>query len=172
MRGPKPRPFSVSRANRKALADSARRWSAESGFTLRCRMVLLLASGPGPSLVARYLGVSDRVVRKWRARWEERPTLESLHDGERSGRPSRIAVATRCHVVQLACYPPTEKDAPSRCIGSQRSLAVATRRATGVRISRSSVQRILSVEGLRPHRVRQWVHSPDPEFSAKVHRIG
>jgi transposase len=171
MRGPKPRQFSVSQSNREALEDAARRWSAESGFTLRCRMLLLLAGGHGPTSVARQLGVSDRVVRKWRARWEERPGLESLRDGARPGRPSRITVATRCHVIQLACNPPKEEDAPSRCLWSQQSLADALYRTLGEQISRSSVQRILNAEGLRPHRVRQWVHSPDPDFTTKVQRI-
>lgn len=134
-------------------------------------MILLLADGLGPTAVARCLGVSCRVVRKWRARWEERPVVEALRDSARSGRPSQIAISTRCHVVQLACELPREENAPSRCLWSQQALADATRRATGKSISRSSVQRILSAEGLRPHRVRQWVHSPDPDFAVKVQRI-
>jgi transposase len=44
-------------------------------------------------------------------------------------------------------------------------------RQTGKRISRSTVQRVLSAEGLRPHRVRQWLHSPDPLFREKVARV-
>src|SRR5690606_2372171 len=33
------------------------------------------------------------------------------------------------------------------------------------------MQRILSAEGLRPHKVRMWLHSPDPDFRSKVERI-
>lgn len=33
------------------------------------------------------------------------------------------------------------------------------------------MQRVLKAEGLRPHRVRQWLHSPDPDFREKVERV-
>lgn len=39
------------------------------------------------------------------------------------------------------------------------------------RISRSSYQRMLAAGDLRPHRVRGWVHSPDPQFREKVTAI-
>jgi transposase len=38
-------------------------------------------------------------------------------------------------------------------------------------ISKSTVHRWLSEADLKPHRVRRWLHSPDPEFRAKVRRI-
>ena len=38
-------------------------------------------------------------------------------------------------------------------------------------ISRSSYQRILAAGELRPHRVRGWLHSPDPQFREKVTAI-
>ena len=38
-------------------------------------------------------------------------------------------------------------------------------------ISKSTVHRWLSEADLKPHRVRRWLHSPDPHFRRKVHRI-
>ena len=38
-------------------------------------------------------------------------------------------------------------------------------------ISRSHVQRILQAGDVRPHRVQQWLHSPDPAFREKVNVI-
>ena len=38
-------------------------------------------------------------------------------------------------------------------------------------ISRSHLQRILQAGDMRPHRVRQWLHSPDPQFRQKVNAI-
>jgi transposase len=38
-------------------------------------------------------------------------------------------------------------------------------------ISWSSYQRILAAGDLRPHRIQGWLHSPDPEFRAKVTEI-
>jgi transposase len=50
-------------------------------------------------------------------------------------------------------------------------LQEALREETGWGLSRSEIQRILHAENLRPHRLRLWLHSPDPEFQPKVQRI-
>jgi hypothetical protein len=51
------------------------------------------------------------------------------------------------------------------------SLQAVSARGTGCGLSRSEIQRILQAEQLRPHRLRMWLHSPDPEFRSKVERI-
>jgi len=134
-------------------------------------MILLLADGLGPSAIACRLGVSDRVVRKWRMRWEKAPTPQSLLDADRPGRPASISLEIRCQLVQLACDRPPDERGVRRPVWTQLALAGALYARAGVRLSRSSVQRILSTKGLRPHRVRYWLHSPDPDFAKKVRRI-
>ncbi len=53
-----------------------------------------------------------------------------------------------------------------------RPLARAAMQWNFVRgISKSPVHRWLSHADLKPHRVRRWLHSPDPDFRAKVRRI-
>src|SRR5262249_10160186 len=53
-----------------------------------------------------------------------------------------------------------------------RPLARAATEWSFVRsISKSTVHRWLSQADLKPHRVRRWLHSPDPEFRAKVRTI-
>ncbi len=89
-------------------------------------------------------------------------------DGDRSGRPARIPLEVRCKVIQLACDRPDKLYAPFRDVWTQQSLTEVVRRETGTAISRSTVQRILTSEDLRPHRVRQWLHSADPNFEARV----
>ena len=53
----------------------------------RARLALLLHDQPGLSSIAagRELGLSERVVRKWRERWCREPF--ALEDQPRSGRP-------------------------------------------------------------------------------------
>lgn len=131
----------------------------------------MLGAGHGPAHVARVLRVSDRVVRKWRARWEQSPQVEALDDAPRSGRPPTIGLATRCEVVKLACERPQDCRLPFDAVWTQQAVADALASMSNVRISRSSVQRILSVRGLRPHRVRQWLHSADPMFREKVEQV-
>jgi transposase len=134
-------------------------------------MILMLAEGLGPSAIARQLGVSDRVVRKWRVRWEKTPSPQALCDADRPGRPASISVQTRCQLVQLACDRPADERGVRRPVWTQHALSQALYAQVGVSISRSSVQRILSSKDLRPHRVRYWLHSPDPDFAKKVRRI-
>lgn len=141
---------------------------------MRAQMILMLAAGVGTAGTADRLGVTDRAVRKWRARWEQSPHLESLRERDRPGRPRRISLATRCQVVKIACNRPQSTHHGRRVrppVWTQQAIADELHRKHGERISRSSVQRILAASDLRPHRIRQWLHSPDPDFAAKVERI-
>lgn len=171
MSGPAPRSVFISKMERRRLWKITGQRRAAVALVHRVKMVLFLSAGHGPTEVGKMLLVSDRVVRKWRARWEQSPRLEALDDAPRSGRPPRIDLATRCEVVKLACERVADCRTPFETIWSQQRLADALDRTCKVRISRSSVQRILSVRGLRPHRVRQWLHSPDPNFQEKVRRV-
>ncbi len=153
------------------LRQLARSSKASFSVVLRARMILHLQQGLSPRQVAVRLGCGESTVRKWRSRWNRRPRVESLWDAPRSGRPPRVSLETRCVLVQLACERPKDNKAPFREVWTQQSLADALHRTVGVRVSRSTVNRVLNVAGLRPHRVRYWLHSPDPEFRDKVRRI-
>lgn len=85
--------------------------------------------------------------------------------------PAIVPVATRCEVVKLACQRPEGSKALFRDIWTSDSLQEALREETGYGLSRSEIQRTLQAELLRPHRIRLWLHSPDPEFQPKVQRI-
>ena len=130
----------------------------------------MVHAGVGTEQIARQLSCSSRHVRKWKARFAAAPCLASLEDAPRSGRPARITVATRCQLVQLACARPDSKDAPApfRDLWTYGALAASLAERTGVRISVSEVGRILRYAELRPHRVRQWLKSEDPEFRHKA----
>src|SRR5690606_34990536 len=171
MPGPSSRHVDVSRPERDRLKRLMWRSKAPFDLVRRARMIDGLARGQGPTEVARRVGCSVRNVRKWRERWEADPRVESLMDLDRSGRPLEIPLEVRCKVIQLACDRPDKLYAPFRDVWTQESLAEVVRRETNTTISRSTVQRILTTEGLRPHRVRQWLHSADPDFEAKVARV-
>lgn len=136
-------------------------------------MLLLAHEGVGTEEIARRLSCSGRGVRKWKARFAAAPLVETLEDAPRSGRPARVPVAIRCQLVQLACARPDgeESPAPFRDIWTYKSLAEALAQRTGHVISTSEVGRILRFEDLRPHRVRQWLKSEDPDFLPKAERV-
>jgi DDE superfamily endonuclease/Homeodomain-like domain len=92
-------------------------------------------------------------------------------DAPRTGRPPLVSVQTRCEIVQLACERPVDSRVSFRDVWSYQAVADALYACSGERVSRSTVRRVLGARGLRPHRVRYWLHSPDPDFRAKVARI-
>ena len=151
-----------------ALAQST---SAEHRLVLRARIILRAAAGESNAAIARELGCHVDTVRKWRARFGEDGRVRSLHDAKRSGRPSHVPVSIRCEVVKLACDKPDEHDVPCRDTWTHQAIADALEQETGWELSRAEVGRILRCEDFRPHRVRAWLHSPDPEFRSKVERI-
>jgi transposase len=169
--GPSARLIYVPLLERPRLEELGSRQQAAFEIVRRARMILLLAQGVGPAEVARTVGCTERNVYKWRARWEEMPAIESLQDAPRCGRRATVSMKTRCRIVQIACDRPRQSAPPFRSVWTQQSLADELQHRTGVRVSRSTVQRVLHAEGLRPHKVRAWLHSPDERFAEKVERI-
>lgn len=53
-------------------------------------------------------------------------------------------------------------------VWTQPALQAELARVTGETMSLSEIRRTLWCGGLRPHRVRIWLHSPDPDFAPKV----
>ena len=138
---------------------------------LRARIVLLAGRGIANPAIALQLGCDTQTVRKWRGRFFESSVAESLDDAKRSGRPPRISVASRCGIIKLACARPEDNHAPFRDVWTHAALRDAFVLESGITISLSEIGRILRAEGLRPHRMRLWLHSPDPDFAGKVERI-
>lgn len=134
-------------------------------------MLLMARRGVSAPEIGRRLGCSDRCVRKWKARFAAEQTLGCLDDRPRAGRPARIALHVRCELVRIACERIDEKRTKFRDVWSYGALADELKRRTGVQISISEVGRILRFAELRPHNVKQWLHSPDPAFSAKAKKI-
>ena len=56
-------------------------------------------------------------------------------------------------------------------VWTQKEIQIELKRQTGETMSLSEIGRTLRCGGLRPHRVRIWVHSPDPDFHEKVRAI-
>jgi transposase len=138
---------------------------------VRARIVLLAERGLSNPEIAAKVGCTERSVYRWRTRFARSPSPKSLSDQRRSGRPPRISVDARCALIKLACQRPDKEKAPLRDIWTQEALRAAFEKDTGVRISLTEVRRLLRTADLRPHRIRYWLHSQDPDFRPKVERI-
>lgn len=260
MPGPRARKVFVSPPVRRELAALVSSRVRPHGLVCRAGVVLDAAKGLSNAEIAQRQGMTEKTVRKWRARFSREPTVKALEDAPRSGAPARIKLEERLEVIKLACSDPNrvEGDGDEEAGGeASRLMGVTTRdedapvimgellvsdepgqvttapaerdadavgqisgtdqervkaiqsvyadpgvlhapqappprhkyRAPafrdvwtqgalvesllsgGIRISRSEVGRILRAEGLRPHRMRLWLHSSDPQFRSKVETI-
>jgi transposase len=139
----------------------------------RAQIALLACKGVSTEVIATKVGCSSRNVRVWKARLRQNPSLDALQDKPRAGRPSSVPLEVRCELIRLACERPEGEDAPApfRDVWTQQALADALEERTSYRLSKSEVGRILRFENLRPHRVKIWLKSQDPEFQPKAERI-
>lgn len=171
MPGPKARAVKLSRSFATALRAVERGPTVEARTSKRARIVLLAAEGRSNGEIARIVGVTVKTVRKWRGRVAARKHVDALEDAPRSGRPPLIPLFIRCEVVQLACDRPDGCKVPFRDRWTLGSLRSSIAQQTGWLLSETEIRRILRDEKLRPHRVRMWLHSPDPNFRRKVRAI-
>jgi len=169
--GPGATPVILTPEMRRELEPVARSQTAPYRDVVRAKIALLAAEGATNAEISRRVGESENTVRLWRNRIAASARIESLRDRSRSGRPATVSLATRCELIKLACDRPDDHRAPFRDVWTQNALADALHAETGVRLSRSEIGRILHSEELRPHRMRVWLHSPDPDFAPKVETI-
>lgn len=158
----------LSTADRKSLESLVRRGTEEQRDVFRARIALMANRGESTEAIAERLHTTVQTVSLWRGR-VGRSGLAGLVEQPRSGRPRRITPAERLQVISLACEPAEEggKSTPTLNELVERSVE----RGVVSRISRSHLHRILVAGDLRPHRVQQWLHSPDPSFREKVNVI-
>jgi transposase len=150
----------LSDAERGALEGSVRRRSTPQAWALRCRIVLVCASGASNKDVAAQLGSTPHAVGRWRKRFVEH-RVAGLSDMPRSGGPRTVtdeqvaAVVTRT----LESTPENATHWSTRAMAKEMGL------------SQSTVSRILRAFGLQPHRSETFRLSTDPYFVDEVHDV-
>ena len=160
----------IPKKERTRLRKMSRGHRVEARLKRRSQIVLLSWEKTPCAAIARRLGTSESQVRKWRARFLEDGT-DGLYDQPRPGRPCLITAAERVRVLGVACRDPAQLG-EARTIWSLESLARVLVESKRVRaISKSSVHRILQGAGLKPHKIRMWCTSTDPDYDAKLAEI-
>jgi len=133
-------------------------------------MALLSDRGESKASIARQLGTNRTRVGEWLHRFEC-DRLEGLKDFERSGRPAKITPLERHQVIAAACRAPKELGV-ERAVWTHESLRDAVVSRGLVReISSASVGLILDDAEIKPHRVKMWCHSTDPDYQKKMRSI-
>jgi transposase len=159
----------------RKLYKKLQRWSRSSKLphrlVIRAKIAVLAHEGLSNADIAREVGCDIKTVAKWRDRIAALPDELALDDEYRTGRPARIPIEVHHDLIKLACTPPNGDEAPFVQVWTLEALADALAQDTGVGMSKTEVWRILQGAVLQPHRVRLWLHSPDPDFRPKVARI-
>lgn len=153
-------PITVSNEEREALERLSRRGRSNRHLALRAKLVLASASGLADTAVAAKYHVNRKTVACWRLRFAER-RLEGLYDEPRVGAPRRITDEQ----VEAVVVQTLETTPAGRTHWSTRRMA----KKAG--ISHASVGRIWRAHGLKPHVVRGFKLSNDPQFIEKVRDV-
>jgi transposase len=158
----------LSRKERKALEVLVRRGTAPQRDVVRAKIALMAHDGATNTTIGASLSMSLPSVSMWRGRVASQG-VAGLREAQRPGRPRRISDVQRLQLLSLACEPAEQRGRTTPTLDELCERAAG--RGVVEHISRSHLQRILQAAELRPHRVRQWLHSPDPQFREKVNAI-
>lgn len=150
-------PIDLTAEDRHELRRWVRSRNTKKGVADRARAALLLDDGVPVSEVAERIGVDRVTVYRWRKRYSE-SGLDGLFDLPRPGRPTKITPEVAERILKL-----TVESIPREATHwSLRLMAKAAR------VTRHQVQEVWKAADLKPHRLRTFKVSNDPQFAEKV----
>lgn len=126
----------------------------EARLVERARIVALARAGKSAPVIAQELGISEKMVRQWLVRFNERG-LDGLTDAPRSGRPPTYSAAVVGEVIAASLTKPQELGLPFASWTLDR-LAAYMQEEKGVPIKRGRIDQLLLAEGLRWRRQETW----------------
>ena len=155
------RPVVLSAEWQAILESRARARSAPARSVERARIVLLAAAGWQDRQIAAKLKITAAKAARWRNRFLDGGLAALDKDAPRPGRTPIITPAKVQEVIRK-----TTQEKPSNATHwSTRSMAAVAG------LSEKSVRRIWHQHGLKPHLVRTFKLSNDPEFAQKLEAI-
>jgi transposase len=146
---------------RQALERMARARSMPARLVERARIVLLAADGMENKQIARRMNLTEKKTARWRSRFLAGGIAALQKDAPRPGKPRTIAEHQVKRVVEMTLH----QKPVNATHWSTRTMASAAG------ISEASVRRIWHAHGLKPHLVRTFKLSRDPQFTEKLEDI-
>lgn len=147
----------LAEADRQALEALVRSHKTPQNRALRARIVLKSGTGESVESIAASLETSTNSVYKWRRRFLD-SGLDGLLDLPRSGQPKKIREEDVKRVLKL-----TVERIPHEA--THWSLRLMAKYAG---VTTWQVRQIWEAADLKPHRIRTFKISNDPEFAEKV----
>lgn len=153
--------LTISPTDRERLERLIRDRNTPQKVVWRARIVLAAGSGAKAGEIAGLVSKSAPTIRRWRRRFVAKGVDGLLRDASRPPRLKPLPAKKVQQVIDMT----TQQKPPDATHWSIRSMAAAAG------ISRSSVQRIWRSHGLKPHRVKTFKLSRDPNFVAKLEDV-
>lgn len=151
----------LTKKKRRELESIAKLQSNDAGYVRRARVVLLSAAGKSGIQIAEALGLSPESVSRIRRRFVD-GGVKALTQRPKAGRTDH-AVSTEMEkqIVELAMSPPPAGRSrwTTRLLGKE------------VGLSSGCVSGVLRRNKMKPHLVRTYKVSRDPDFAAKVEDV-
>jgi len=139
------------------LESWLRKGSTPHRVAQRARIILLSAQGVSPTVIAERLSISRADVYKWRTRFLNEG-VEGLYDRPRPGQPRKLSEDKIKEVLWLTI----ERIPKEATHWSVRLMAKYAQ------ISTWQVRQIWAKHDLKPHRLKSFKISNDPNFAEKV----
>jgi transcriptional regulator with XRE-family HTH domain len=149
------RALTISAEQRSELQAMTRRPTTPQREAWRAEIVLHRAAGLSQDETARRVGVNRPVVALWEKRFLQ-AGLAGLAEAKGRGRKPSIGLVTKGEIISRATRPPAPR----------RRWSVRTM-AQEMGVSKATVQRLWSANDIKPHLVRTYKLSNDPQFEAK-----
>jgi len=154
-------PTELTKKQRSNLESWLRSSTMQARAVRRARIVLAAADGVSNRRIAKDLEITRTTVILWRTRFAEAGTDALLEDAPRSGRPRQITPEKVAWIVRET----QQTKPPDATHWSTRSMA------EHAGVSPEMVRRIWVGHGLKPHLVRTFKVSTDPDFVAKLRDV-
>ncbi|MEN8136781.1 MAG: IS630 family transposase [Thermodesulfobacteriota bacterium] len=149
--------YTITVEEQQALDALLRSPKTAQSIAVRAQIIILTSAGKKSEEVATDLGITTRKVYRWRKRFKEQ-SLDGLQDRPRSGQPRKLSEEKIKEVLQMT----VERIPREATHWSVRLMA----KAAG--ITNWQVQQIWKTAALKPHRLKTFKISNDPQFADKV----
>ena len=160
----------MSQQTRVTLRGWLQRQKTPLGRAKRARAMLLLEQGHSYTHTAKWVGLTERNLRKWAKRFHSRG-VAGLDEKSRPGRTPVFSPEVALYIVKLACERPDDRgrsfsqwDCPDLACKLKADGIVQT-------ISPETVGRILRSQKLKPWRHHLWLSAKVPRDDHFAHLV-
>jgi transposase len=154
-------PIVLDPDQRRLLEQQSRARSLPARLVERARIALRAAEGRQDKEIAAELGITPEKAARWRTRFLDGGIAGLQKDAPRPGRPRTVPAAKVKQIVDKT----TQEKPTGATHWSTRTMAAA------VGVSEATIRRIWHAHGLKPHLVKTFKVSNDPQFAEKLEAI-